>query len=160
MLTKYVIIIYTLGSVLKNFGVWIKAVPKSLQRRNSRPGYAKRTAKGLFTWARLTGLARYILGWISPWVRLRVVPHFSSGRVERTKRERAWKSSPFLEWGDFHARSRFVRSINIPEEKWGTTRSLGLGSYEKFQPGFPRREKVRDPREEFWRQIRETKQTL
>ena len=24
----------------------------------------------------------------------------------------------FLEWGDFHARSRFARSA-IPEEKWG-----------------------------------------
>ena len=32
--------------------------------------------------------------------------------------------SPFLAWGDFHARSRFARST-IPEEKWGTTRSLG-----------------------------------
>ena len=31
--------------------------------------------------------------------------------------------SPFLAWGDFHACSRFVRST-IPEEKWGTTRSL------------------------------------
>ena len=31
--------------------------------------------------------------------------------------------SPFLTWGDFHARSRFARST-IPEEKWGTTRSL------------------------------------
>ena len=31
--------------------------------------------------------------------------------------------SPFLGWGDFHARSRFARST-IPEEKWGTTRSL------------------------------------
>ena len=29
------------------------------------------------------------------------------------------------EWGDFHARSRFARST-IPEEKWGTTRSLSL----------------------------------
>ena len=29
----------------------------------------------------------------------------------------------FLAWGDFHARSRFARST-IPEEKWGTTRSL------------------------------------
>ena len=78
--------------------------------------------------------------------RLRVVPDFSSGIVERAKRERAWKSpharkgdtrrgerkmiflsprrvSPFLAWGDFHARSRFARST-IPEEKWGTTRSL------------------------------------
>ena len=35
---------------------------------------------------------------------------------------------PFLAWGDFHARSRFAGST-IPEEKWGTTRSLGyLGS--------------------------------
>ena len=31
--------------------------------------------------------------------------------------------SPFLAWGDFHARSRFARSA-IPEDKWGTTRSL------------------------------------
>ena len=30
---------------------------------------------------------------------------------------------PFLAWGDFHAPSRFARST-IPEEKWGTTRSL------------------------------------
>ena len=29
----------------------------------------------------------------------------------------------FLAWIDFHARSRFARST-IPEEKWGTTRSL------------------------------------
>ena len=59
--------------------------------------------------------------------RLRVVPHFSSRIVERAKRERAWKSprrvSPFLAWGDFHARSRFAPST-ILEEKWGTTRSL------------------------------------
>ena len=47
--------------------------------------------------------------------RLRVVPHFSSGIVERAKRERAW--------GDFHARLRLARST-ISEEKWGTTRSL------------------------------------
>ena len=31
--------------------------------------------------------------------------------------------SRFLAWGDFHARSRFTRST-IPEEKWGTTRSV------------------------------------
>ena len=79
--------------------------------------------------------------------RLRVVPHFSSGTVERAKRERAGKSpharkgdtrrgerkmiiflsprhvSIFLAWDDFHARSRFALST-IPEEKWGTTRSL------------------------------------
>ena len=29
LLTKYVIIIYALGSVHEKFGVWIKAVPKS-----------------------------------------------------------------------------------------------------------------------------------
>ena len=33
------------------------------------------------------------------------------------------KVSPFLTWGDFHARSRFAPST-IPEEKWGTTSSL------------------------------------
>ena len=43
LLTKYVIIIYALASVHEKFGVRIKAVPKSLQRRNSRPGWAKRT---------------------------------------------------------------------------------------------------------------------
>ena len=62
--------------------------------------------------------------------RLRVVRHFSSGIVERAKRKRAWKSSrgvlPLLACGDFHARSRFARST-IPEEKWGTTRSLVRG---------------------------------
>ena len=60
--------------------------------------------------------------------RLRVVPHFSSGIVERAKRERAWKSSharkddtrrvAFSRVGDFHERPRFARST-IPEEKWG-----------------------------------------
>ena len=60
-------------------------------------------------------------------LRLRVVPHFSSGIVERAKRERAWKSPHARRGntrrGDFHARSRFARST-VPEEKWGTTRSL------------------------------------
>ena len=37
--------------------------------------------------------------------------------------------SPFLAWGDFHARSRFARST-ILEEKWGTT-----GSLEDNRPG-------------------------
>ena len=32
--------------------------------------------------------------------------------------------SPFLAWGDYHSRWRFACST-IPEEKWGTTRSLG-----------------------------------
>ena len=31
--------------------------------------------------------------------------------------------SPFFAWVDFQARSRFARST-IPDEKWGTTRSL------------------------------------
>ena len=78
---------------------------------------------------------------IRDWIRLRVVPHFSSGIVERTKHERAWKSTHARK-GDtrrgerkkcrlfsrgviFHARLRFARST-IPSEKWGTTRSLRL----------------------------------
>ena len=40
LFAKYVIIIYALGSVHEKFSVWIKAVPKSLQRRNS--GRARR----------------------------------------------------------------------------------------------------------------------
>ena len=41
--------------------------------------------------------------------------------------------SPFLGWGDFHARSRFAIST-IPEEKVGTTRSLGVPpNYIKYQ---------------------------
>ena len=40
-----------------------------------------------------------------------------------TPREKRRHVSPFLAWVDFHARSRFARST-IPEEKWGTTRSL------------------------------------
>ena len=34
--------------------------------------------------------------------------------------------SSFLAWADFHPRSRFARPT-IPEEKWGTTRSLREG---------------------------------
>ena len=60
--------------------------------------------------------------------RLRVVPHFSSGIVERgNTRPGDRKISPprvsFSRVGDFHAHSRFARST-IPEERWGTTRSL------------------------------------
>ena len=52
----------------------------------------------------------------------------SRGHVKITPREkrrgkRKIHVSPFLAWGDFHAPSRFARST-IPEEKWGTTRSL------------------------------------
>ena len=39
--------------------------------------------------------------------------------------------SPFLAWGDFHARSCFARST-IPEEKWGTTRSLRMDRLPNF----------------------------
>ena len=46
-------------------------------------------------------------------VRLRVVPHFSSGIMRKSPH--ASRVLPFLAWGDFHARSRFARS---------TTRSL------------------------------------
>ena len=99
--------------------------------------------------------------------RLRVVPHLSSGIVERAKRERAWKS-PHARKGDTRRRQREMRDYRqsssfwtyallsqhktliffsphrvspfargmiftrargfarstIPEEKWGTTRSL------------------------------------
>ena len=61
---------------------------------------------------------------LRPWQRgidYEYCPPFQSSRiVERAKRKRV---SPFLAWGDFHAHSRFARST-IPEEKWGTTRSL------------------------------------
>ena len=40
LLTKYVAIIYALGSVHEKFGVWIKAVPKLLQ--GEIPGRARR----------------------------------------------------------------------------------------------------------------------
>ena len=55
-------------------------------------------------------------------------------RVKITPREkRRHALSPprlaFLPWGDFHARSRFARST-IPEEKWGTTRSLKHDQFE------------------------------
>ena len=43
----------------------------------------------------------------------------------REKNEAPRRVSPFLAWGDFHARSRFARS-SILEEKWETTRSLPL----------------------------------
>ena len=38
--------------------------------------------------------------------------------VSRAERHAAGKLSPFLAWGDIHARSRFACST-IPEEKWG-----------------------------------------
>ena len=66
--------------------------------------------------------------------RLRVVPYFSSGIVERAKRERARKASGgFLAWVEFHARSRFARST-IPEENKGVLVCLlsGTESFRKF----------------------------
>ena len=54
--------------------------------------------------------------------RLQLVPHFSACLLfSRGLSPR--RVSPFLAWGDFHARFRFARSV-MPEEKWGTTRSL------------------------------------
>ena len=44
-----------------------------------------------------------------------------SGRM--IGRQRGTRTSPFLAWGDFHARSRFA-PFTIPEEKWETTSSL------------------------------------
>ena len=53
-------------------------------------------------------------------------------RVKITPREnrrhaagREKNACRLFSWGDCHARSRFARST-IPEEKWGTTRSLSL----------------------------------
>ena len=44
---------------------------------------------------------------------------------------------PFLAWGDFHACSRFADST-IPEEKWGTTRSLVKTAYvQQYKATFP-----------------------
>ena len=36
LLAKYDRIIYALGSVHEKFAIWIKAIPKSLKRRNSQ----------------------------------------------------------------------------------------------------------------------------
>ena len=55
----------------------------------------------------------------------------ASARENDPTREKATRSvSPFLAWGDFHARSRFARST-ISEEKWGTTRSLDVSLYSR-----------------------------
>ena len=40
-----------------------------------------------------------------------------------------------MQRGDFHARSRFARPT-IPEEKWGTTRSLILNMLFIYLPDF------------------------
>ena len=43
--------------------------------------------------------------------------------------------SPFLPWDDFHACSCFARST-IPEEKWGTARSLSVVMLRAVDPCF------------------------
>ena len=47
LLTKYVIIIYALGSVHEKFGVWIKLKPFQSRFKGETPGagYAERTAE-------------------------------------------------------------------------------------------------------------------
>ena len=45
--------------------------------------------------------------------------------MRRGQRKMPCRVLPLLAWSDFHARSRFARSI-VPEEKWGTTRSLAV----------------------------------
>ena len=48
---------------------------------------------------------------------------FSLPKKKKENGTETGKQWAFLAWVDFHARSRFARST-IPEEKWGTTRSL------------------------------------
>ena len=60
-------------------------------------------------------------------LRLRVVPYFSSRIVEQAKSERAWKSAHacrLFSRGEIFTRARVSIAPTIPEEKWGTTRSL------------------------------------
>ena len=53
---------------------------------------------------------------------MKILYHSRTRKGDQEKR----RVSPFLAWGDFRACSRFARST-IPEEKWGTTRSLLCG---------------------------------
>ena len=96
--------------------------------------YVLQVCKEMLLWRLYPVLAQkkrnLCVNWVDLISRLRVVPHFSSGRVERAKRERnasARKNHPtrekatrgvcpFLAWGDFHGRSRFARST-LPEEQ-------------------------------------------
>ena len=48
LLTKYVIIISALGSVHEKFGVWIKAVPKSLGRARRKEWLSRSKLKQAF----------------------------------------------------------------------------------------------------------------
>ena len=50
-------------------------------------------------------------------IRLRAVPHFSSGIVERAKRERAWKS-PHARKGDTRRRDRKMRDYRLSPSFW------------------------------------------
>ena len=52
-----------------------------------------------------------IYGHVMDCIRLRVVPHFSSGIVERAKRERAWKS-PHARKGDTRRGERKMRDYS------------------------------------------------
>ena len=63
--------------------------------------------------AKILPLLRLSVNFIQ--LRLTIIFHFSLSMLRCV--------SPFLAWSDFHTRSRFARST-IPEEKWGTTRSL------------------------------------
>ena len=56
-------------------------------------------------------------------MRARVIITPREKRRHTTGREKNEPRLAFLAWGDFHARSRFARSIYYPEEKWWTTRS-------------------------------------
>ena len=57
--------------------------------------------------------------------RLRVVPHFSSGIVERAKRERAWKS-PHARKGDTRRRERKMRDYRQSPSFWTTYAHFSL----------------------------------
>ena len=59
LLTNYVIIIYTLGSVHEKFGVWIKAVPKSLQIKGEIPGRECLKCLGYWVWRKHNRMDKY-----------------------------------------------------------------------------------------------------
>ena len=71
--------------------------------------YVLQVCKEMLLWRLYPVLAQkkrnLCVNWVDLISRLRVVPHFSSGRVERAKRERAWKS--------LHAR-KARRSLSLP----------------------------------------------
>ena len=65
--------------------------------------YVLQVCKEMLLWRLYPVLAQkkrnLCVNWVDLISRLRVVPHFSSGRVERAKREWAWKS-PYAKKGD------------------------------------------------------------